>query len=348
MRVARGDCIRLSFCVACLIVLSIFFAATGAAARAADEGEGEAAPASATMPPGGAPMKTATTTQATRPSTAPTQPEQPTEAKLKALIIDGQNNHDWKATTAVLKSTLETSGRFTVDVATTPQDGKLDAFKPDFGAYDVVVSNYNGAAWPEPTRKALEQYVAGGGGFVVVHAADNAFPDWPEYNKMIGLGGWNGRDEKAGPSLRYRDGRVIKDTSPGPGGMHGAVHAYLVETRQTDHPIVSGLPEKWLHAPDELYGRLRGPADHVTVLATAWSAKEKGGTGEHEPVLFTVDYGKGRVFHTVMGHDVGAMRCVGFMSTFQRGAEWAATGKVTIKKPDDFPTAEKVSQRDAK
>ena len=57
----------------------------------------------------------------------------------------------------------------------------------------------------------------------------------------------------------------------------------------------------------------------------------------------TLTYGKGRVFHTAMGHDVAALKCVGFATTFQRGTEWAATGKVTQKVPADFPTADKVS-----
>ena len=127
--------------------------------------------------------------------------------KIKALIIDGQNNHDWKKTTPVLKAALESCGRFTVDVATAPQ--KMDDFKPDFGRYGVVVSNYNGAEWPEATRKAFEEYVSNGGGFVSVHAADNSFPKWAEYNKMIGVGGWGGRDKASGVQtpLARRQGR---------------------------------------------------------------------------------------------------------------------------------------------
>jgi type 1 glutamine amidotransferase len=100
-----------------------------------------------------------------------------------------------------------------------------------------------------------------------------------------------------------------------------------------------------MHAIDELYDSLRGPAKNVTLLATAFSAPETGGTGEEEPMLFTIQYGKGRVFHTTLGHDVAAMRCVGFIATFLRGTEWAASGKVTQKVPADFPDASKVSIR---
>src|SRR5262249_30081946 len=111
--------------------------------------------------------------------------DEPKPEKIKALIIDGQNNHDWKKTTPGLKAALEGSGLFTGDVATSPPQGKpLDDFKPDFARYGVVVSNYNGDDWPKATRRAFEDYVRGGGGFVCVHAADNSFPKWEEYNKM--------------------------------------------------------------------------------------------------------------------------------------------------------------------
>ena len=265
---------------------------------------------------------------------------------MKALIIDGQNNHNWKATTPLLKKHLEDSGMFTVDVATSPSGGDLSGFKPDFAKYDVVVSNYNGASWPEETQQAFEQYMRDGGGLVVVHAADNAFPQWKAYNEMIGVGGWGGRNEKSGPYIRLRDGQFVRDTSPGGGGSHGAQHAFLVILRDNEHPITAGLPSSWMHASDELYDRLRGPAASLTVLATAYADPAKGGSGEQEPMLMVIDYGKGRVFHTTLGHSPEAMHCVGFIVTLQRGAEWAATGKVTqTKLPDDFPTADKVSVR---
>ena len=98
-----------------------------------------------------------------------------------------------------------------------------------------------------------------------------------------------------------------------------------------------------MHAPDELYHGLRGPIGEMHLLATAFSDKGKGGTGEHEPMIWTLSYGKGRVFHTPMGHDLDGMRCVGFMATLQRGTEWAATGKVTQKLPEAFPTKDKAS-----
>jgi type 1 glutamine amidotransferase len=133
--------------------------------------------------------------------------------------------------------------------------------------------------------------------------------------------------------------------TPGIGGSHGPRHAFAIDMRNLKHPITKGLPARWMHAVDELYDRLRGPAENLDLLATAFSSPEKKGTGEHEPILFTIQYGKGRIFHTTLGHDVPAMQCVGFIVTLQRGAEWAATGKVKQKVPADFPGPEKVSTR---
>ena len=262
--------------------------------------------------------------------------------KLTALIIDGQNNHDWKATTPVLKVILEETGLFTVDVATSPPGGKpMDDYKPAFSKYDVLVMNYTGDSWCDETKKAFVDYMENGGGLVIFHAADNAFPQWKEFNEMIALGGWGGRDEKSGPMVRYRDGEMVLDHSPGRGGTHGAQWAFPVETVNARHPIMKGLPKAWRHAPDELYAKMRGPAKNMTLLSVAKSRL----TQEYEPILFTVQYGKGRVFHTMLGHAAEQMRSVGFAFTLQRGTEWAATGKVTLKVPDEFPMVDQVSLR---
>lgn len=269
-------------------------------------------------------------------------------APIQVLIVDGQNNHDWQATTPVLKKMLEETGRFQVSVATSPpQGGDMSSFQPDFTAYDLVLLNYNGEAWAPQTRAAFEQYVRRGGGVVSYHAADNSFPEWKEYNEMIAVGGWGGRTtDRSGPMVRFRDGRMMTESKPGAAcGHHGARLPFQVTMPDLSHPIAQGLPRVWLHAGDELYDSLCGPAGNLDVVGTAHSDPANHGTNEDEPMLMAIRYGEGRIFHTTLGHDVAAMQCAGFITTLQRGAEWAATGRVTLPVPKDFPTDKQVSVR---
>ena len=250
------------------------------------------------------------------------------ERKLSVLIVDGMNNHDWAAGTRAIQSILTGSGRFTVAVSTYPE-------KPDFPRYDVVVNNFNGghtaqgARWPRETEQALEKFVRNGGGLVVFHAANNAFLQWPEYNGMIGLG-W--RDKSFGPGLAVSDGRVI--TIPKGSGLdpgHGPRHDFEIFVLDKNHPITSGLPTHWTHPSEQLTHGQHGSAQGLTVLTYAPSEISHQG----EPMDWVKQYGKGRVYTTMLGHtwknelnpnldDVSAQ------ALLARGTEWAATGQVTL------------------
>ncbi len=269
---------------------------------------------------------------------------------IRVMLLDGESAgpyHKWKLTTPLLRKQLEETGLFEVEVVTAPPaSGDFSAFKPDFRKYAAVVWNYDAPdqRWPAELKAAFDKYVRDGGGFVSVHASDNAFPNWAAFNEMIGVGGWRGRTEKDGPFWYYKDGKLVSDTTPGSAGSHGQRTPFQIAVRQ-DHPITHGLPKLWMHQGDELYARLRGPGKNMTVLATAYSDPANNGTGHDEPMLMAISYDRGRVFHTTLGHDINALSSVDFVVTFQRGTEWAATGKVTQKVPANFPTANSVSYR---
>ena len=291
-------------------------------------------------------------------------------AKIRVLIIDGQNNHDWPAATAWLNTFLTGSGRCTVEVSTTPPK-EIPANDPSwaawaaklashgwFSAYDVVVSNFNGGhqpnapRWPAEVEAALEAYVRGGGGFVSFHAANNAFLGWPAYNAMVGLL-W--RDKNFGPSLIIDENEKIVVVPPGAGRTagHPPRYTFQLTTLTTAHPITRGFPKKWLHPSEQLTHGQHGPQSVVaggelTILTYAWSESVQ----EREPMDWVHAYGKGRVYVTMFGHtwkneapDNPNLHCAGFQTLFLRGVEWAATGQVTVPIPADFPTAEKISLR---
>jgi type 1 glutamine amidotransferase len=273
----------------------------------------------------------------------------PAAPPILAMILDGQSGgtyHAWQQVTPVLKKQLEDTGLIHVDVVTAPAfPGDFSSFNPDFSKYQVVISNYDAPDWPANLKASFEKYMTNGGGFVSVHAADNAFPGWQAYNEMIGIGGWRGRNQNAGPLWFFKDGKLVSDTTPGSAGAHGNRLPFQLQVQDADHPIMKGLPKLFMHAGDELYNKMRGPGTNMKVLATAFSDPSNSGTGRDEPILMVLDYGKGRIFHTTMGHDIPALSCVAFITTFQRGTEWAATGKVTQKVPADFPTADMVRVR---
>jgi uncharacterized protein len=250
------------------------------------------------------------------------------DGKLSAVIVDGVNNHDWAAGTRAIRAILEGTGRFTVDQCTWPR-------LPDFSRYDVVINNFNGGdtgagqRWPAEAERALESYVRGGGGLVIFHAANNAFLEWPEYNRMIGLG-W--RAPSFGEGLAVESGRVRripKGEGLAPG--HGPRHDFDVFVLDKQHPITQGLPGHWSHPSEQLTHGQHGPAEGLTVLTYAFSEISQQG----EPMDWVSRYGKGRVYTTMLGHTWTNeanpnLDDLNFQTLVARGVEWAASGAVTL------------------
>ncbi len=266
---------------------------------------------------------------------------------IKVLIIGGQNNHDWKQSTPFMKELLDKAGHFQTVVDNAPQQGASqdawDAWHPTFKDFDCVVLDYNGDMWPDEVARAFVDYIRGGGGAVVIHAANNSFTGWKEYEQMVGLL-W--RDPKYGYSLYVDDDGKVVRVAPGEGrGMgHGGQYDWVMTTRDANHPITQDMPRLWMHKKDELYHGQRGPAEDVHILLTAFSdpAPGKGGTGKNEPIVWWVPYGQGKVVTNVMGHvgNLEPMQCVGFKVLLYRSVEWAATGQCSTPIPDNFPTAD--------
>lgn len=223
--------------------------------------------------------------------------------KVRVLIFSGQNNHEWKLTTPRLKEVLEGAGRF--DVAVTDHPERCDA--GTLRKYDVLVSNWNTFGnpavtnWPPAVREAYLDFVRQGGGVVVVHAGSSSFYDWPEYQRLAG-GSWN-----------------LGETG------HGPVHRFPVTLTRPEHPVTLGLTN--FLTTDELWHRA-GFLPGNDVLATAFSALDKKGSGRDEPVAWIRKEGRGRSFTLLLGHDVRAMESFGFQALLRRGTEWAARGSV--------------------
>lgn len=243
--------------------------------------------------------------------------------KIQALIITGQNGHDWRGTTPLLRKALEDTGRFEVRVTEEFRGAGPETLAP----YELVILNYYegkkpALRWGERAEQALLDYVRSGKGLVVYHFSVAAFDGWPEFEKLT-AGNWRPNN-----------------------GHHSAKHDFRVDIADPDHPITRGLKQSMPQSSDELYANLKWqPAGKYHVLATAWddhalySGKARQptpGPGLDQPMLWTVDYGKGRVFVTALGHDPAAVSTPVFITTFARGAEWAATGQVTIAPPPEL------------
>jgi len=226
--------------------------------------------------------------------------------KVRVLLLSGQNNHDWRHTTPVLRDMLAATGRFAVTIAERPD--QLTA--ASFADCDVILSNWNdfgagkGAVtdWPAPVKTAYVEAVRGGKGHVVVHAGSASFPDWDDYQKIC-LATW------------------------GKGTNHGPIHEFEVRMEPLDHPVTKGMAG--FKTRDELWNHPAARPE-ATVLASSFSAQGTGGADTWEPTALAGVFGQGRCFTLLLGHDASGMGRAEFQRLLARGVEWAATGKVTV------------------
>lgn len=275
-------------------------------------------------------------------------------APIRVLILDGYSNHDWKLTTALIRGILEPTGEFAVAVSTAPPTKDApgwDAWRPDFTACDVVIQTCNdlrgGPAWPREVQAAFEEFVTHGGGLYVWHSGNNAFPDWPAYNDMIGLG-WRKKDFGWAIAIGEHEQLIRLPAGEGLDTGHGA-RVDTVVKRLGDHPIHAGLPRAWKTPDIEVYHHARGPAKQLTVLSYGFDPRTK----MDWPLEWTTEFGAGRVYTSTFGHvwagdtQPERMRCAGLQTVVVRALQWLARRPVTWPVPADFPTAEKMSVRGA-
>jgi type 1 glutamine amidotransferase len=273
--------------------------------------------------------------------------------KIKLLIIEGVSNHDWKHRLALVTNILNKDGSFDVDVSITPpvaDDPAWQSWRPDFSKYDVVLSGYNNLGgkprWPEAVQKSFSNFVTNGGGFYCYHEANNSFAEWPEYNRMIGLG-W--RNKNFGRAMVVATNETLQFIPPGEGANTGHGARLDVTVHQFgEHPIHRGLPRAWMAAELEIYHYARGPAEDLTVLAYAKEPQSQ----LQFPIEWTVQYGQGRVFVSTYGHvwanqpDPKGMKCAAFQTIMVRALKWLAHRDPGDACPADFPAPDKISLRE--
>jgi uncharacterized protein len=219
-----------------------------------------------------------------------------TSAKVKVLIITGDDAtpaHDWLSCASATREILLGSGRFDVDVVGSPE---ILANEANLEKVDVIYLMMFNARTPTLSDKGkvnLLNFVNGGKGLVVTHLSSSSFKEWPEFKALCG--------------------RIWVSGTSG----HGPRSVFKAVVVDKASPITKGVED--FNQDDELYSKLQGDAPiHVLVQADSdWSKKT-------EPLAFTLDYGKGRVFHHTFGHDVRAIKTPDVQKLIVQGTGWAA------------------------
>jgi len=272
--------------------------------------------------------------------------------KIKVLLVEGVSNHDWKHRADIVRSILAKDGSFDVTVTVTPSaagDPAWATWRPAFSNYNVVLSGYNNLGgkpqWPAEVQAAFTNYVKSGGGFFCYHEANNSFAEWPEYNRIIGLG-W--RDVNFGTAIIVNSNETLQfvPAGSGTGTSHGSRVNALVR-RMNNHAIHQGLPPAWIAADVEIYRYARGPATNLTVLSYA-----KDPTTQIQfPMEWVVHYGQGRTYASSYGHvwadqtQPEGTRCAAFQTILVRALKWLAGRDPGMNTPVDFPTTNAPSLR---
>jgi len=229
---------------------------------------------------------------------------------IQILILSGSNNHNWRQTTPFLESLFSRTEMFEVQITNRPDTLKVSDFKKN----DVILNNWNSwpetdFRWPKATENALLDFIKNGGGFVTFHASTSAFYNWPEFQEFS-TAAW------------------ITDST-----WHGKNSSTKITIENDQHPVTRGMSgffnfdELWINA---------GENEKFKILGSATNEDISNKGIKNQPAIMVSEYGKGRIFHTILGHDVRAIRNTGFQTLILRAVEWAATGEVTQKLPQEL------------
>ena len=220
-------------------------------------------------------------------------------AKIKVLLITGDDvgAHNWREMSETNREILVASKKFDVKVC---EDPLILESATALKGYDVIVFMIYARSLPMLPGQAQENllnFVKNGKGFFVQHLASASFAKWEAFGKLCGR-------------------KWVMGTSG-----HGPRVPFEAKITAKEHPITAGMDD--FIVDDELYAKLQGGGE-INVLVTAdsdWSKKT-------EPLVFTLNYGKGRTVHNAFGHDRKALMTPNVRKIIVRGVEWAATGKV--------------------
>jgi type 1 glutamine amidotransferase len=234
------------------------------------------------------------------------QKKVPNGAKVLLLTGGQRQHHGYRDQAFYLSGILEDTGRFEVTIV---EDAAI-LETPAMAKYDLIIVNADRRdpefKFTRSQQEALLAWVKAGHGYVSIHGADNAAPDWiPEWREMLG-----GVFSHVGlPDSKTRKG------------------TFLIKIADTKDPITQGVSD--FELKDELYYKLQMKTEIEPLATTEYE-------GSTWPVAWTRTYGKGRVFHTPLGHrDFGPgkddpLHNPSLQKLVVQGIGWVAQGKSAV------------------
>ena len=223
---------------------------------------------------------------------------------MNLLVISG-GRHPYEESTPVLEGFLAGGGH---EVNVT-EDASILADADAMSGYDALVFNTMRAGDDAMTREqqaGMTQFINDGKGFVCIHIAGCASADWPEYYDITG-GGW-----------------LLTDSYHPPYGK------FEVNITDGDSPVAAGISD--FETNDELYMGIEfkdgndvfmtGDSEDGTWI---WRGEETFMPGGTFPLGWTRQFGNGKVFVTLLGHNGLSFETPEFQRLVLNGVDWTTS-----------------------